>query len=260
MKTKMNALALALVPFFSLAQDGGATEKKEPELTTAMELGFLLKTGNTNSADIKAGVELRYDQAHWRNSLKFNMLAKKSEVQDENGEDEWVTSDQTWNIAAKTNYTINEGQSNYVYGSADYKQDRFSGFESQASASAGWGRRWYKTEVSSFDADIGPGFKRDIVMATDTMPEETKDAFIVQASGLYLHKINEHVEFRQYLAAKYAPKSGENSVYRSETSISTKLIETLQLKFSLNIDHNTKVEPGTKKTDTETAITVVYSF
>ena len=46
----------------------------------------------------------------------------------------------------------------------------------------------------------------------------------------------------------------------AKPSISTKLIETLQLKFSLNIDHNTKVEPGTKKTDTETAITVVYSF
>lgn len=258
MKTKINALALALVPFFALAQDGA--EKKEPELTTAMELGFLLKTGNTNSADIKAGVQLRYDQALWRNSLAINLLAKKAEVEDENGEDNWVTSDQTWDVAAKTNYTINEAHSNYVYGSADYKQDRFSGFENQSSVSAGWGRRWYSDEVSSFDADIGPGFKRDVLMATSTMPEETKDAFIVQASGLYLHKINEHVEFRQYLAAKYATKSGENSVYRSETSVTTKLIETLQLKFSLNIDHNSVVETGTKKTDTETAVTIVYSF
>lgn len=258
MNTKMKALVLALVPFVSIAED--STQDTEPTLTTAMELGFLLKTGNTNSADIKGGVELRYDLAKWRNSLKFNLLAKKSEVTDDNGEDEWVTSDQTWDIAAKTNYTIDESESNYVYGSADYKQDRFSGFESQSSVSAGWGRRWYKDEVSSFDADIGPGFKRDILSATDEMPEETKDSFIVQASGLYLRKINEHVEFRQYMSAKFAPKSGENSVFRSETSISTKLIETLQLKFAINVDHNTEVEPGTKKTDTETAVTIVYSF
>ncbi|QOL25360.1 DUF481 domain-containing protein [Thalassotalea sp. LPB0316] len=258
MKTKMNVLALALVPFISLAQDD--TTSKEPELTTAIELGFLLKTGNTNSADIRAGAELRYDLEHWRNSLNFNILGKKGEVTDEEGNDKWVTSDQTWNIAGKTNYILNERGTNYIYGSGDYKQDRFSGFESQSSMSTGWGRRWYKTEVASFDADIGPGFKRDVVSATETTAEETRDAFIIQASGLYLHKINSHVQFRQFVSAKYAPKNGENNVYRSETSVITKLIETLQLKFSLNIDHNSVVEPGTKKTDTETAVTLVYSF
>jgi len=110
--------------------------------------------------------------------------------------------------------------------------------------------------VSSFFADIGPGYKRDVLKD----PSETKSSFIVQAQALYLRKINEHVEFKQTLSAKYAPKTGENSKYQAESSITTKLIETLQLKFSFKIDHNTEVADGTKRTDTETAVTLVYSF
>ena len=62
------------------------------------------------------------------------------------------------------------------------------------------------------------------------------------------------------LSAKYAPGSGDNSKYKAETSITTKLIETLALKFSFIIDHNTEVDEGTERTDTQTAMTLVYSF
>ena len=115
-------------------------------------------------------------------------------------------------------------------------------------------------------ADIGPGYKRDVTQATTddsglvTTPSEIQSSLIIQAQAEYLRKINEHVEFKQTLSAKYAPQSGENSKYKAETSITTKLIETLALKFSVTIDHNTVVEEGTERTDTQTAMTLVYSF
>jgi putative salt-induced outer membrane protein YdiY len=187
-------------------------------------------------------------------------LVKKSEEEDENGEDHFTTSDQKWTAVGQTNYTIDKASPNYIYGNASYEDDRFSSFDNQSSISAGWGRRWYETEKTTLDADIGPGFKRDVVSATDTDPEEINTAFIVQAQALYTRELNEHVLFKQLFVAKYAPKSDANSTYKARTSISTKLLETLQLKFSFTVDYNTDVDEDKENVNTETAMTLVYSF
>ena len=90
------------------------------------------------------------------------------------------TSDQKWELVSQTNYTIGAQEKNYVYGNLAYKDDRFSSFENQSSLSLGWGRRWYESENASFDADIGPGFKRDVLKDTDEGSGETSNSFIIQ--------------------------------------------------------------------------------
>ncbi|GAA5131945.1 DUF481 domain-containing protein [Thalassotalea piscium] len=256
MNRNITLLALCCAPMFSVAEE----VKEKPALTSSAELGFLYKTGNSKSADVKAGYDLKYEKDLWRSTLALDLLIRKTDVEDDNGNSHLKTTDQKWVAESKTNYTLDKTSKSYVYGDVYYEDSRFSGFENQSTISAGWGREWYKTEVASFFADIGPGYKRDVTMATDSKPSETNTAFIVQAQALYLRKINEHVDFKQSLTVKYAPESGESSRYRAESSITTKLIQTLQLKFSFKVDHNTEVDEGRDKTDTQTAITLVYSF
>ncbi|PCI57515.1 MAG: hypothetical protein COB45_03700 [Gammaproteobacteria bacterium] len=247
--------ALCLLPLVSYAASAEDTEKKSA-YTASAELGFLYKTGNTKSADIKAGFNLQYEKDKWRSVVAFNILAKKLEKEDDAGNEEFETTDNKWDILTQTNYTIGEEGKNYLYGNLAYEQDKFSGFESQSSFSAGWGRHWYETETSSFFADIGPGVKYDVSRATDT----SNTSFIIQAQALYTHKFNEHVEFKQYLVAKQATESGENSIYKSETSVTAQLIDSLQLKFALRIDYDTEVEPEFENTNTETSMTLIYNF
>lgn len=257
MNHKLIAATVCCLPLLCIAEE----KKEEPSpITASAELGMLYKTGNTKSADIKTGFDVKYEQDLWRSTLAFDLLVKKTEKEDENGDENFETSDQKWTVESKTNYTLDKNSKNYIYGDIAYEDNRFSGFENQSSISAGWGREWFKNENASLFADIGPGYKRDVTKATDTAASETQSSFIVQAQALYLRKINEHVEFKQILSAKYAPKSGENSKYKAESSITTKLIETLALKFSFIVDHNTEVEEGTERTDTQTAMTLVYSF
>jgi len=251
---------LAALCCFPLASAAEETKEEVSPITASAELGLLYKTGNTRSADIKTGIDLKYEKNLWRSTFAFDLLIKKTEQADENGDDSFDTTEQKWTIESKTNYTLDTTSKNYVYGDVAYEDSRFGGFDSQSSISAGWGREWYKSESSSLFADIGPGYKRDVTKATDDMASETQSSFIIQAQALYIKKINEHVEFKQTLSAKFAPKSGENSKYKSESSITTKLIETLALKFSVIIDHNTEVEEDTERTDTQTAMTLVYSF
>jgi|TARA_R110001583_G_scaffold34314_1_gene115396 putative salt-induced outer membrane protein len=251
--------ALCLLPLMSYTVLAEDTEKK-PEYTASAELGFLYKTGNTKSADIKAGFNVQHEKDKWRTVVAFNILAKKLEKEDADGNEEFETTDNKWDILTQTNYTIGKKAKNYLYGNLAHEQDKFSGFESQSSFSAGWGRQWYKTETSSFFADIGPGVKYDVTRATDTDASISNTSFIIQAQALYTRKLNEHVKFKQYLVAKQATQSGENSVYKSETSVTAQLIDSLQLKFALRIDYDTEVEPEFEKTNTETSMTLIYSF
>jgi putative salt-induced outer membrane protein YdiY len=239
-----------------------ATAPKDPMKMSA-ELGALFKSGDTKSTDVKAGFDADYEKGLWRSALRFDLLARKTEIEDENGDEHSETTDQKWKLVLQTNYTIDTERSNYVYGNVSYDDNRFGGFESQSSVSAGWGRRWFESKTGSFDADIGPGYKRDVVRlkhANGDEYTESKGDFIIQAQAVYLRNLNEHVEFKQIFVAKYATKSGKNSNYQAESSLTTKLISTLQLKVSFKIDHNTEVEEGKENTNTQTGITLVYSF
>jgi putative salt-induced outer membrane protein YdiY len=260
MKNKLVIIALCGLSVNAFAKE--ADTPKDP-LTMSAELGALFKTGDTKSSDIKAGFDADYEKGLWRSALRFDLLVSKTQIEDENGKEHSETTDQKWKIVGQTNYTINTEKSNYIYGNASYDDNRFGGFESQSSISAGWGRRWFESKNGTFDADIGPGYKRDVVRFEDANGKEyteSEGALIIQAQALYTRKLNEHVEFKQLLVAKYATKSGENSNYQAESSLTTKLISTLQLKVSFKIDHNTEVEEGKENTNTQTAVTLVYSF
>jgi putative salt-induced outer membrane protein len=260
MDAKLPLIALATacyLPFSTLAEDGKKTEKSM--FSSSAELGFLYKTGNTKSADINAGLTVKFEQKQWLSTLDFDILAKQTET-DINGVKDLATTEQKWTIDSKTNYTLDATSKNYMYGNAFYEDNRFTTYDSQSSVSAGWGRNWYKTDKASFFADIGPGFKRDVTKATDTAPSETSNSLIVQAQALYLRQINAHVEFKQTLSAKLATQSSENSTYKAESSIITKLIKTLQLKFTVTLDYNTKVDIDKERLDTQTSVTLVYSF
>jgi putative salt-induced outer membrane protein len=260
MNNKLAIIALCGLSLNAFAEDAAAP--KDP-LTMSAELGALFKSGDTKSTDVKIGFDADYEKGLWRSAIRFDALTSKTEIEDENGDKNSQTTDQKWKLVGQTNYTIDTESSNYVYGNASYDDNRFGGFENQSSISAGWGRRWYESKNGSFDADIGPGYKRDAVRYNDENGHEqirNEGALIVQAQAVYVRKINEHVEFKQLLVAKYATDSAENSNYQAESSITTKLISTLQLKVSFKIDHNTEVEEGKENTNTQTALTLVYSF
>lgn len=233
---------------------------KPPTMSGSAELGFLYKTGNTNSGDIKTGLDFRFEKDSWLSLLNIDLLIKKADITDQNGETHFKKTDQKWTLSSQTNYNLDNKEKNYVYGNIWFEENEFSGFENQASLSTGWGRHWYKTNKASLWGDIGPGYKRDLIKASGTTPHITADTWILQLQALYIRKLGEHVELKQYLSAKQAIDTDENSIYKAVSTITTKLISTLQLKFNFTLGYNSKVELNKEKLDTQTAVTIVYSF
>lgn len=250
-----------------------ADESQQPAsgtlFTASAELGLLYLTGNTRSADIKTGLDLRFERGLWRSFFVFDLLVKKTEKESKISTNElrkdFETTDQKWSISSQTNYTLDAIKQNYIYGSIFYEENRFSSFDSQASMSAGWGRRWFESKEASFDADVGPGFKRDVTQVTTEeiaagMTSKTQDTLILQAQALYIRKINEHIEFKQLFVVKHAIEQGQNSIYKAESSITSKLIDSLQLKLNFVIDYNSKVDADKENLNTETSAVLIYSF
>lgn len=232
-----------------------------PMLTGSAELGFLYKTGNTHSADMKTGINLRLDKDRWLSLLNIDLLIKKADkYKSDSDKPHFKTTDQKWTISSQTNYTLDNDEKHYLYGNIWYEENKFSSFINQSSISTGWGRHWYKNQNASLWGDIGPGFKRDKSRPTNSEPKKTISSWIIQAQALYIRKLGDNVELKQDFSAKQAIKSGENSIYKAQTSITTKLISTLQLKFSFTVNYNTDVEEDKKNLDTQTSITLVYSF
>lgn len=231
-----------------------------PTMSGSAELGFLYKTGNTNSGDIKTGLDFRFEKDSWLSLLNVDLLIKKAEIIDKNGESHFKKTDQKWTLSSQTNYNLDNKEKNYIYGNVWFEENEFSGFENQASLSTGWGRHWYKTNMASLWGDIGPGYKRDLIKESQTEPKRTADTWILQLQALYIRKLSEHIELKQYLSAKQALDTDENSIYKAVSTITTKLISTLQLKFNFTLGYNSKVDINKEKLDTQTAVTIVYSF
>lgn len=254
-----NATASDILSSLNKAEEADAIALT-PLLTGSVELGLLYKTGNSNSGDMKSGFDLHFESGRWLSLLNLDLLIKKADVEDENGETHFQTTDQKWTFTSQTNYTLGTTDKNYVYGNIWYEDSEFNSFVHQGSISTGWGRNWYKSNEASLWADVGPGYKRDMFKATDTEAGRTEESWIVQAQALYIRKLGEHVEFKQFFSAKHAVKASDNSIYKAETSVTTKLISTLQLKFTFTLDYNTEVEEDKENMDTQTAVTLVYSF
>jgi putative salt-induced outer membrane protein YdiY len=229
--------------------------------TGSAELGFLYKTGNSQTGDIKAAFDFRAEQGQWLSSLNMDLLVKKADITDElTGDTHFGTTEEKWGIVSQTNYTLSDSNNHYIYGNISLEDKSTSSYSRQRSISSGWGKHWYRSANASFWADIGPGYKSDVLRETDLEPSRTEDTWIIQAQALYLRKLGEFVEFKQFLSTKYALSHGNNSILKAESSITTKLISTLQLRFTFTVDYNSEIEIDKKHTDTQTAVTLVYSF
>ena len=262
MKSKIAAAALLVLPFtgqYALAEEAVV---EESAFTISTELGFLFTTGNTKTGDLKAALNIQYEKGQWLHVLAFNALAKKVESENTDGKDVFESTENKWDIVGQTNYSLDEDGKNYLYANVYYQQDKFSSFLYQTSGSIGWGRQLIDTETTTFFADIGPGVKYDVIredLKAGTI-EYSETAPIVQAQALFTHQVNDFVEFKQYLVAKQTVQSGKNSIYKSETSLTTKLNDSLQFKVALRIDYDTHVDEGFENTNTETTATLVYEF
>lgn len=210
------------------------------------EFGYIATTGNTETTSIKGKLAAHQELTQWSNDYILEALYKKDEINDVD-----QTTAQKYFMSAQANYKL-ENPDHRLFGFASYADDKFSSYNYQATLAAGWSQKLWEDDTSKFNYSIGPGYS-----FTETKEGVKQNGLIVRAALDYQWKISENANFKQLLSTEVGE---DNTKSKSETSVSATITEGLSLKVSLILDHNSDVTEPTENLDTQTAVTLVYSF
>lgn len=215
--------------------------------TGNVEFGYVSTTGNSQSSSIKGHTDVKRERDKWRYLIQADALNTSEDNQ---------RSAERYFLSNKLDYTF--APHTYTFGYASYENDRFSGYAWQGVVSAGIGYRLLDSETMTWDIEGGPGYRYAKISDVTTDPDasDEKEA-ILRLSTKYQWKVSDTATFQQELSME---SGSSNTVSRSITSLKTSIIGQLAMKLSYTVKHNTSVPPGTRRTDTETAVTLVYTF
>lgn len=229
--------ALAALP--SLAQDPGTSP-----WSGDLELGYVSTSGNTDTKNIKALADINREVEQWRYNISFDAL---------NSSKDDKRSAERYFLSNKLDYKYSERS--YLFGYASYTDDRFSGYDYQAVIAGGWGYRILDQPTMTWDAEVGPGYRISKVSKEEEGSDEREA--ILRAYTKYQWQLSDSATFSQELQME---KGGENTITKSVTALRTTIVGALAMKLAYTIKYTQHVPEGIKHADTETSVTLVYTF
>jgi len=205
------------------------------------ELGAVWTTGNTEAESINAKSRLRYEEEAWRHTLQLEAL-KRSEERDTTAERYVGNFKSDWKFRPRE----------YLFGALRYEKDQFSGYDYQSSVSAGYGRRVIDTDRTRLDMEAGVGYRQSRLEGG-----ERDDDAILRGALFFEHRLSETARLGQDLLIQ---SGNDNTEIESVTSLTAAINAKLAMRLSLTAKHNTEVPADREKTDTITAVSLVYNF
>jgi putative salt-induced outer membrane protein len=215
-------------------------EAKDP-LEGDVKLGFLATSGNTDTSTLNTGFEATYTLERWTHKASGAAIYS---------EDSSVTTAEAYEAGWASGWDLTERD--FLFGRLSWRKDRFGGFNTQFSQTAGYGRKILTGEAHTLTAAVGAGARQ-----SEDQLGVSDNEFIFTGDLDYTWKFSETAEFGQTLAIE----AGDANTYsESVTSVKTTLIGAFSLVASYTIRHNSDVPVGTEKKDTRTAISLQYDF
>jgi len=243
MKIKKSILSLMVI---SMASSVNAIEIAGSDWKGAAEAGAVITKGNTETKTLNGKLGFTNERDKWRHHI--NLEALKTSGEDANGDES--TTAERYLAAGKSDYKF--GKHSYMFGTLQYEDDRFSGYEYRAIGALGYGQRFINKPHLFLDLAAGPGVRQSKIKDGDTENE-----FILRAAGNLEWKITETTLFSQSLTSDF----GEDStIITSVSALAAQIVGNLSMKTSVTLKRVSDVPPGIKKTDGELALTLVYNF
>lgn len=226
----------------------------EAKWTSEAELGLVITGGNSETQTANGKLSAVRETEKWKEAGRVEALNASSTNSET---DEEQTTAEKYSANLKADYKLTE--SNFLFGLVDYSDDRFSGFDFQATAALGYGRVILNNEKHVWEAEIGPGvryFKLSQDRLTGTRTESDSES-VIHAATKYQYNFNAQSSFTQELIVD----GGEDvTISQSITALKAQIVNKLAMKASFKVKKTSEVPVDVDDTDTETALTLVYSF
>lgn len=225
------------------AQEGGQQSEEDEErgISGRAALGYLATSGNTDSTNANASFELLYERLVWSHEFALSAISASRD-------DVTTAESYTGAYAARRSF----GERSYLFTALDWRSDRFSAFDHQASETVGYGRRLVDTERHALSVEGGLGARQ-----AERQTGVQEDDQIARFKLDYTLTVNGTTEFSQDLVAE----SGDaNTSIESVSALRARLFGDIALVISHRIRRNSDVDPGIEKTDQFSSISLEYAF
>jgi putative salt-induced outer membrane protein len=218
---------------------------------TSAELGAISTSGNTTGASVTGKLEARQELADWSNEYVASGYFKQDEYTREDGSKYQQRAAERYAVLAKAAYKLmGEGKRAFVLGS--HVADKFGAYTRYTTFAIGHGSQWYNSEDKTLDVELGPGY-----FDGQRASGDKENGVTVRAAARFHWRLSPSALFAQNTSIE----RGTSNVHsQAEASVSTKINGTMQMKAAFVARNDTDVPEGKKNTDTQTSLTLVYSF
>jgi putative salt-induced outer membrane protein YdiY len=218
---------------------------------TSAELGAITTSGNTSGTSITGKIDARHETAKWSQEFVVSGFFKEDEYEDDEGNIERSKSAERFAASAKASLKLlGAGRRAFILGS--HVNDRFGAYTRYSSVSVGHGSQLLNSDDKTLDVEIGPGY-----FAGERASGEDENGVTVRGAAQFRWRVSPSAFFAQTVAVE---KGTSNTHSVAETSLSTKINSTMQMKAGFSVRNDSSVPPDKKNTDTQTSLTMVYSF
>lgn len=218
---------------------------------TSAELGAISTSGNTVGTSLSGKIDARHETADWSNEYIVSGFFKEDEIVDDDGQRHHQRSAERWALSAKAAYKLmNEGSRAFVLGS--HVNDKFGAYTRYSSFAVGHGSQLYNSRDKALDVEVGPGY-----FSGQRENGETENGLTVRGAARFRWQVSPSAAFVQTVSVE----RGTSNVHSiAESALSTKINDTMQMKAAFSARNDTNVPEDKKNTDTQTSLTLVYSF
>jgi len=218
---------------------------------TSAELGAISTSGNTSGTSVTGKVDARHEMRNWSNEYIFSGYFKEDEIVDDDGQRSRSRSAQRYSISAKAAFKLLEdGKRAFVLGS--HVNDKFGAYIRYSSLAVGYGTQMLRREDRTIDVEVGPGMFHGV-----NSSGEAESGMTVRGAAQLRWRVSPSAAFSQTVSVE---RGTSNTHSIAETSLSTKINGTMQMKAAFSARNDTNVPDEKKNTDTQTSLTLVYSF
>lgn len=232
LKSKHLALVLLL----------GASAAAQADWSGKGEAGIVFARGNseTDTANIKLDMARELDR--WKHGFGIAVLRASNNS---------ITNAERYGAAWQSDFKINDRD--FWFGNLGYEQDEFSGFEYQASATTGYGRKFIDTDSTKLVGQLGAGYRR----LQNAVTGATSGDPVLRGDLAFERVLTETTR----IIDKLSIVAGDsNTLATNELALQVKMSDAFALSFGVGVRMNTDPPAGAKKTDTLTTINLVYGF
>jgi putative salt-induced outer membrane protein len=239
--------ALTLAVLLALAAPALAQQpppdEPPPRFEASAQFSLLTTTGNTSNRTLGTGGEVAFRPRPW--VFTARALYAENEADD-------LLSARSFASLFRASRSLTERLS--AYGGYSYLHDRFAGVDARHTIDGGLSYALLARAPQFLDVDAGVGYEHE-----SRVEEESEELAIFTAGALYRWEFSETSRFREDFRFVQAFEEGSNWKIEQSASLTATLTSMFSLKLSNIVRYVHDPVPGFERTDTITAVALVWS-